>query len=376
MKHQPGTGVNREPVWPLRSGGDIVAAPMDPDSLQAANALGAWGIRGRIVPVGGGLINRTWRVDADNGRRYALQRVNPIFPPEVQEDIAAVTAHLRARGMFTPELVPAAGGALCQPADPGTWRVLTWVDGTTRDALDNPAQAREAGALLARFHAATADLRWRFRNPRPGVHDIDRHLAGLREALHSHAAHPRHARIEPLARAILAASADLPALPRTPERVVHGDPKISNLIFDARTGAGLCMVDLDTLAYMRLPLELGDAFRSWCNTSGEDSTAGRFDLDLFAGAVSGYAAVAAPFVTAQEYEAFVPATLTIFVELAARFCADALAETYFGWDAGRYATRGEHNEVRAAGQLAAARALQAVAARAGAIVRDAFSAAR
>ncbi len=40
------------------------------------------------------------------------------------------------------------------------------------------------------------------------------------------------------------------------------------------------------------------------------------------------------------------------IELGARFCADALNESYFGWNPARFASRSEHNQVRAAGQLA------------------------
>ena len=39
------------------------------------------------------------------------------------------------------------------------------------------------------------------------------------------------------------------------------------------------------------------------------------------------------------------------LELAARFAADALNECYFAFDEKRYASRGEHNRVRATGQL-------------------------
>ena len=40
------------------------------------------------------------------------------------------------------------------------------------------------------------------------------------------------------------------------------------------------------------------------------------------------------------------ATLTITVELAARFCADALRERYFRWDERRYASASAHNQAR------------------------------
>jgi hypothetical protein len=108
---------------------------------------------------------------------------------------------------------------------------------------------------------------------------------------------------------------------------------------------------------MRVPLELGDALRSWCNVSGEDVVEGRFDPELFEAALSGYAGATAGWITPAEALAILPATATIQVELAARFCADALEERYFGWDASRFASRGEHNRVRAAGQLAVHRSL-------------------
>ncbi|MEO8224293.1 MAG: phosphotransferase, partial [Gammaproteobacteria bacterium] len=176
----------------------------------------------------------------------------------------------------------------------------------------------------------------------------------------------------PLADEILELAAALPALPLVPERIVHGDPKINNLLFDAQTGRALCLIDLDTLGPMPLPLELGDAFRSWCNPAGEDRRDGAFALDLFTAAIDGYAAAVAGWITPEESGAIVAGTLTIYVELAARFCADALRESYFGWDATRFPSRSAHNQARAASQLAAARSLWDVRSAAEEVVRRAF----
>jgi Ser/Thr protein kinase RdoA (MazF antagonist) len=228
--------------------------------------------------------------------------------------------------------------------------------------------------LLGRFHGALADFDWRYPAVRTGVHDLDRHLRNLRAAVERHRTHARAGAIVPLARDILAAAAALTRLPEFPPRVAHGDPKISNVIFGATDDNARCLVDLDTVGPLPWVLELGDAFRSWCNPAGEDGRAGRFDLDLFRAAVSGYAGEAGRRLDARERDRIVTATETIFVELAARFCADALEESYFGWDPARYPTRSEHNEVRAAGQLAAARALARVRRDADAIVAAAFAA--
>jgi len=340
--------------------------------------LSAWNLSGCTVsPLGSGLINRTWLVSSGpvsgpDQHRYVLQQVNPIFPAVINEDIQVVTAHLRARGLVAPELLPTLDGRLWVDDAGGAYRLMTHVAGESHDRLASPAEAREAGHLLARFHRALADLHHEFRNQRLGVHDTERHLGVLCQALIDHAAHRDIAAIRPLATEILQLADALPRLPAPPDRIVHGDPKINNLLFDTATGRALCFIDLDTLGRMPLHLELGDAFRSWCNPKGEDSPRSAFALDLFTAAVDGYAAVAKGWITPEESAAIVPGTLTIYVELAARFCADALRESYFGWDAQRFPSRSAHNQARAASQITAARALWDARGAAEEVVRRAF----
>jgi aminoglycoside phosphotransferase (APT) family kinase protein len=342
--------------------------------LEVPNfVLSAWNLEGSTVsPLGSGLINHTSLVSS-GADLYVLQQLNPVFPPGINEDIRVVTAHLRSRGLVAPELLPTTDGRLWVETGGRVYRLMTHVDGVSRNRLSGPAEAREAGALLARFHRALADLRHEFRNRRLGVHDTGRHLQTLRQSLIDHAAHRDIAVIRPLAEEILQLASALPPLPAVPDRIVHGDPKINNLLFDTATGHALCFIDLDTLGPMPLPLELGDAFRSWCNPAGEDNGRSAFALDLFTAAVGGYAEEAAGWITTVESGAIVAGTLTIYVELAARFCADALRESYFGWDAQRFPTRSAHNQVRAVSQLTAARALWDLRGAADEVVRRAFS---
>lgn len=331
---------------------------------------GLQGAPGRAI--GSGLINRTFLVQPAGGPAVILQRLNAVFDPAINRDIARVTAHLARRGLITPALLPARDGALWVEHGGAVWRALTYVAGVTHDRLHDARQAREAGAVLGRFHRAVRDLEIPFTNARLGVHDTARHLRALDEALRTQARHRRFEQIAPLARRIIAQAAELPALPPVPDRVVHGDPKISNIVFAEDTGRAVCLIDLDTLARMPVYLELGDAFRSWCNPRGEDVRSGGFSMALFEGAVAGYAGAAAAVTEASEWRAIVDATLTIFVELAARFCVDALKEDYFAWDPRRFGSHSEHSEVRAAGQLAAARALLEQREAAAAVVAQAF----
>lgn len=328
------------------------------EAATAQEVLSAYGLRAASLEhVDHGLINRTWRIRGENGSSYALQRLSPILGPEIHEDIEAVTAHIASKGMATPRLVPTSGGDLYVERADGIWRLLSWLEGEFHNRLENARQAAQAGALLGRFHLALVDFDRPFASRRRPIHEPERRIAELEQALAKHSGHPLHAEAESLQRRTLELLSQLPALPETPLRVAHGDPKINNMLFSSE-GEGLAMVDLDSLGRLSLPYELGDAFRSWCNPAGEDSEDTEFSFELFEAARSGYLDVA-DFITEEERSSLVDATLWITLELTTRFTADILNDRYFGWDPRRFASRAEHNLVRARGQLSLAESLLA-----------------
>jgi Ser/Thr protein kinase RdoA (MazF antagonist) len=305
----------------------------------------------RIEAAAGGLINQSFIVTG--AQRVVLQRVSAIFPAAIHDDIAAVTARLAEAGLVTPRLVPARDGRLCVEVDGAIWRVMTFVEGATFDVVSSPVQAAAAAALLARFHGALDGLTHRFANVRK-AHDTPRHLQHLRDAIASHGGHRLYDRVAPLAGEILAGAAAMPALPPLEQRICHGDPKFNNVRF-AGTGSpareqAVCLIDLDTVGPLALAYELGDSWRSWCNGNGEDSETAAFDLALFTAAAGGYRDGRGRGFTPDEQRALLLAVEWISLELAARFAADALFESYFGWNVERFSSRGEHNLVRARGQ--------------------------
>ena len=135
-------------------------------SAKVLNSFGLGG--GKLTPIESGLINRSWRVDTPTGPSYVLQRVNPMFPATINSDIDVVTRHLRDKGMRTPLIVPTSEGDPALLTSGEVWRVLTYIPGISRDTLENNRQAREAGALLGRFHSTVSDLDHTFSNPAPG----------------------------------------------------------------------------------------------------------------------------------------------------------------------------------------------------------------
>lgn len=294
----------------------------------------------------GGLINTTLAVG--DPEVAVLQRLHPIFRPEVNLDIDVVTRHLAAAGFPTPRLIRSDGGeAFALDEEGRCWRALTWVPGRTIDRVTDPSQAFEAGALVGRWHRATADLEHVFHFRRAGVHDTGHHVRTLLAAVDEHRSHRLHAQVAPAAEALAESFRSLPDPGPLPARITHGDLKISNLRFD-EAGRGHCLLDLDTIGHQPIDAELGDALRSWCNRAGEDSAEARFDPSVFEASAAGWIGACDPDQTSRE--ALPLGLLRISLELAARFLADALAERYFGWNPALAPARGEHNLLRGLGQ--------------------------
>jgi|JI6StandDraft_1071083.scaffolds.fasta_scaffold00543_13 Ser/Thr protein kinase RdoA (MazF antagonist) len=349
-----------------------------PSAASVARALAEFPALRRpgVAPLSGGLINQSFAVTAEDGE-YVLQRVHPVFAPEVHENIAAVTERLRERGEASPRLLVSRGGRpWVELGAEGVWRVMTRLPGLSFDQVQGPEQARAAGALVGRFHTALEDLDHSFKAVRAGVHDTPAHLRTLTQALAEHGEHRLFPEVAELAAQVFAGYAALPPPGEVPLRVCHGDLKFNNLLF---SGTGpeeqvvtTGIIDLDTVGRMPLHHELGDAWRSWCNRGGEDQRAASFDLEVFTASLEGYLAAITISLTPEERRALVHGVEWISLELAARFAADALREAYFGWDRARFPAAGEHNLLRAQGQWAMHRAaLQTRDARAALLQVDA-----
>jgi hypothetical protein len=321
-------------------------------------ALAAWGDPGPVLDCAdAGLINRTWLVGEPT--RAVLQWLNPIFSPLVNGEIGALTRRLAERGLLTPRLIPTALGWEWLTDDVGSWRLLSFVPGRTLHRATGLAQLESAGRLVGRFHAALADWAHVRSAPRRDIHDTPRRMADLEAAFGGAEAHPLYAEARVLAEQVLGDWARWDGQLDGPERICHGDLKLSNLRFDEAGHEAICLLDLDTVGPMALSCELGDAWRSWCNPAGEDDPeAVTFSVEVFAASARGFLS-AAPPMSAGEKASLIPGIERICLELAGRFCADAVRNTYFREDRGRFPAPGAHNLRRAQSQLALARRARA-----------------
>jgi len=89
--------VTDRPSSPIPAPAILAAFSIDPKSLQR---------------IGTGLINQTWSARDVRGVSCVLQRVNPVFPAEIHDDIDVVTRHLQTKGVATPVLIPTLTGKL------------------------------------------------------------------------------------------------------------------------------------------------------------------------------------------------------------------------------------------------------------------------
>ncbi|MDQ4089492.1 MAG: phosphotransferase, partial [Actinomycetota bacterium] len=139
-----------------------------------------------------------------------------------------------------------------------------------------------------------------------------------------------------------------------PERTVHNDTKVENLLFDAATGAGVCLVDLDTVGPGTVLFDVGDLVRSGAVRAAEDGDPAALTVDaaIVDAVFEGYAG--AGFLTPGEVDLLPLAGPLMALEAAARFLTDYLeGDVYFR------VTDADHNLRRARNQLRAVELLLA-----------------
>jgi Ser/Thr protein kinase RdoA (MazF antagonist) len=325
------------------------AAPVDV-ALEAARHFEASGrVLGARV-LGRGLINDTFLLDTDSPDRphLVLQRVNrQVFPaPQLlMENMRALLSHAGAAGpgfgLTFPELIPARDGAdLYLDDDGNAWRAFGYIERSrTLYALERPEQAEALGGALGRFHALVHSLPvGRMSVTRPGFHNTPMYyqrfeLAALSTCPASSAdlehclrfARARGATVHELEQA--RASGTLPT------RIVHGDPKLDNFLFDESGDRVVGLIDLDTVQPGLAHYDIGDCLRSCANPAGEcpeDPAQARFDLGIAGALLRGYLSAARAFLTPDELR-LVPAAIRLIpFELGLRFLTDHLqGDRYF-----------------------------------------------
>lgn len=314
------------------------------------------GARPTVTPSVDGAVHGTYVVTLQDSTdpAYVLQRMHSIFAPNVMEDIEAVCRYAKGHGFDAlPVFEPVYGTRELVLHDEGTWwRVMRYVDGSTHEMVPGTEYAYSAGLCIGTFHAAMQGFTAPLVHALPHFHDTQWVMENLRRVYAEADVSVQENCRDAVDFVLREYPVYLETVALQPVRLIHGDLKISNVRF-AREGADVCaLLDLDTLMYAPLAVEMGDALRSWCNPGGEDAKDPTFDRDLYDHALRGYHKGVGVVVTDDELHSVPHGVALITLELAARFLTDAIEERYFVHNTERYPTLRAQNLTRAQVQLA------------------------
>jgi Ser/Thr protein kinase RdoA (MazF antagonist) len=329
---------------------------MDLKSLPAV--AGEFNPGGRIKTLrefGNGNINNTYLVGLEGGpeKHFILQKINThVFrqPELVIRNMRVCGKHAKGRVKDLlseerqwefPRVISAGNGKDYWIDSEGQfWRALSFIQGARSfDSIRNEEHAREVGYALGFFHALLSDLPPdSLADTLPGFHitllylrHYDEVLAKIKEANSPEVNYCLSFISERSSWANVLE--DAKSKGRLSIRVMHGDPKINNILMDESTGRAVSMIDLDTVKPGLVHYDIGDCLRSSCNPMGEevdDWENVRFDPDLCRAVLAGYLSVAKKFLTGQDFEYIYDSIRLIPFELGLRFFTDYLeGNVYF-----------------------------------------------
>jgi hypothetical protein len=308
-----------------------------------------------ISPFGSGHINDTYCVVSEQAgvaARYVLQRINhTIFkaPPKLMGNVRRVTDHIRGKlqsqksDMADRQLVviDAKDGTGCYADTDGNyWRMYNLIENAvTLDQLETPELAYEAARMFGWFQRMLTDLPGPpLFETIPDFHATPKRYQAFLEVLEQDLC-GRAKEAEPEIDFIQANAwicdvlLDRVAEGEIPVRITHNDTKINNVMLDAETKKGVCVIDLDTVMPGLSLYDFGDMVRTATSPTEEDET----DLSkismrmpMFEMLAKGFAAETRSFLTEVERKNLAFSGKLITFEQMIRFLTDHLAgDTYY-----------------------------------------------
>jgi len=321
-------------------------------------------------PFGNGHIHDTYRIFTSDTSSpgYILQKINTnIFHDirNLQENIAVVTQHIRAKLSSTPGVDHDRQClALIQTRDDKTWytdengncwRMFLYIrDHKNYDIVDNEAKAFEAGRAIGRFTAMLADLPAEYIvETLPNFHNAKKRIENFRKSLAADVAGRAQSVIWETSQILnrteqMKIIQHLGADNKIPLRITHNDTKINNVLLDENDKA-LCVIDLDTVMPGYVHYDFGDAIRTAASTASEDEPdLSRIGVSLphFSAWTEGFLGETRGILTPVEKEhlSFAPRLITYLQ--AVRFLTD-----YLDGDVYYKIKHPDHNLQRARAQL-------------------------
>lgn len=312
-----------------------------------------------IKSFGSGLINHTWLINTGE-KKYILQRINHhIFtqPEIIDNNINNIKLFLNK---FYPNYlfiasIPALDGKTLIKQNGEYYRLSEFVEGSvTLTMVDTEEQAYEAAKQFGKFSYLLSDFNTQNLGlPLKDFHNLSLRFKQFEDAIKNgnqeRVAETKNA-IDELYqwKDIVTTYEKIVAEGSIPQRVIHHDTKISNVLFD-EFGKGLCVIDLDTVMPGYFFSDVGDMMRTYLSPANEeeqDISKVTVRIEMFKAIYEGYMSEFSANLTKEEKALFIYSGKFIIYMQALRFLTDYLNnDIYYG------AKYPKHNLSRALNQI-------------------------
>ncbi|MCZ4242536.1 phosphotransferase enzyme family protein [Pedobacter punctiformis] len=293
-----------------------------------------------IKQIGSGLINRTYLLSPTSGEeKYILQNINTdVFknPNAIANNLKAIADYLANHypDYIFIKPVSTVNGEEMAHVHHEYWRMLPFVaDSVSLDVLTEPKQAYEAAKQFGKLSRLLNNFDAKTLEPTiPGFHDL-----GLRYEQFTLALNQTSKQLKGLAKTEIDSALDHKYIldyynsythrNDFPDRVMHHDTKISNVLLKAKTFEGICVIDLDTIMPGKFISDLGDMMRTYlCAFSENEPDLDKIKIRLpyFEAMVKGYLSEMKSTLTETEKELILFSGRYIIYMQALRFLTDFL----------------------------------------------------
>ena len=181
-----------------------------------------------VKPVESGLVHNTFAIKTSTGD-YIIQKLHPILSDQgTARDFLAVAEHLEKEEFLAPKCVLSKTGKVLAREGKEVWRMQTKLSGNTYDVIKDLSMLREAGKIYAQFHKTMDHMDYKFKS-KLVLHETEKIYKKFLKILPLF-----KGELEGVSNEVEFIKKEFPKyfLPKSlPLRVIHGDPKVSNILF-------------------------------------------------------------------------------------------------------------------------------------------------
>ena len=305
---------------------------MDP-KIIVEQFLGPVGILS-ITPIENGLINHTFLVETES-EKFILQQINTLIfknPNAIQNNHLRINEILKQSNYSrkTVKIIPTLSNDLLFEKNNKTWRMLEYLEDSITFLKPSSTEiAFEATKCLSEFYKIINQETVILEETLPDFINFEKRVHDFKTSLIRETERKKTAEKEIN---FILEHLSLPdkwnALEKQkflPNRVIHADPKISNVLFDKENKA-IAVIDLDTMMNGTILYDFGDMIRSYTNNSDEDegSVSDNFNAENYVAVKDGFLFYLKETLTPIELENLDYAAQLIIYIQAVRFLTDYL----------------------------------------------------